>query len=124
MHIHSSCYWIDQFDGKKLCAWYDSNGLRLSYFPSAVENPMKTLTWTEIASRTDRLIRTGAYLSSEEVDAIRQHELKRIGEEIYFVFRDTIADMHKDIFNDRSFPNPFCSMSTCVEGIIPSIKLV
>ena len=89
-----------QFDGKKLCAWYDSNGLRLSYFPSAVENPMKTLTWTEIASRTDRLIRTGAYLSSEEVDAIRQHELKRIGEEIYFVFRDTIADMHKDIFND------------------------
>ena len=89
-----------QFDGKKLCAWYDSNGLRLSYFPSTVENPMKTLTWTEIASRTDRLIRTGAYLSSEEVDAIRQHELKRIGEEIYFVFRDTIADMHKDIFND------------------------
>ncbi|WP_302804203.1 DUF6908 domain-containing protein, partial [Eubacterium callanderi] len=89
-----------QFDGKKFSVWYDSDSLKLSYFPSAIENPMKTLTWTEIASRTDRLIRTGAYLSSEEVDAIREHELKRISKEIYFIFRDTIADMHKDIFND------------------------
>lgn len=87
-----------QFDGKKLSAWYDSNGLRLSYFPSAIENPMKTLSWTEIALRTDRLISTGTYLSSEEVDAIREHELKRISEEIYFIFRDTIADLHEDIF--------------------------
>lgn len=87
-----------QFDGKKLSAWYDSNGLRLSYFPSAIENPMKTLSWTEIALRTDRLISTGTYLSSEEVDAIREYELKRISEEIYFIFRDTIADLHEDIF--------------------------
>lgn len=87
-----------QFDGKKLSAWYDSNGLRLSYFPSAIENPMKKLSWTEIALRTDRLISTGIYLSSEEVDAIREYELKRISEEIYFIFRDTIADLHEDIF--------------------------
>lgn len=89
-----------QIDGKNLCAWYDADGLKLSYFPSAIENPMKTLPWTEIASRTDRLIRTGAYLSSEEVDAIREHELKRISEEVYFIFRDTIADMHLDVFHD------------------------
>lgn len=88
-----------QFDGKKLCAWYDSNGLRLSYFPSAIENPMKTLSWTEIASKTDRLIRTGAYLSSEEVDAIREHELRQISINIYYIFRDDVGDLHKDLLD-------------------------
>lgn len=88
-----------QIDGKKLCAWYDSNGLSLSYFPSAIENPMKSLTWREIASRTDRLIRTGSYLSSEEVDAIRAHDLERISTKLYFVFRDDVKDLHKDILD-------------------------
>ena len=99
-----------QIDGKKLCAWYDSNGLSLSYFPSAIENPMKSLTWREIASRTDRLIRTGSYLSSEEVDAIRAHDLERISTKLYFVFRDDVKDLHKDILDglDKRAGAPEC----------------
>ncbi|MEG0378217.1 MAG: hypothetical protein RR614_07025, partial [Eubacterium sp.] len=107
-------------EGKQLNVWYDGDGLNLTYFPSAIENPMKHLSWIEIASKTDRLIRKGIYLSAEECDQVREHVIKGVGDRIYFIFRDTINDLHQDVFADLESTNSAPDCITYFQNLIHS----
>lgn len=94
-------------DGRKISAWFTTDGIRIAEGDSVMEAGDATLlTWEQAATRTRELLDLGRYLPQKSLDQVDAKERDAIGEAIAYMERDCTVPffLEQDVFRD-GFPD-------------------
>ena len=85
-----------EVDGRKVCAWYDKEGVYLSNDISSKTNPMQILSWSNAAKRIEELIESSEYATNVEVAEAFSYERKELVEKLWYLKRDFADDLKEN----------------------------
>lgn len=83
-------------DEKRVCAWYDTDGIYLSRDISSRDNPMQIFSWEEAAIRIQALLDNGRYASNVEMLEAFYHERKELSEMLWYLKRDFAEERNRE----------------------------
>ena len=65
------------FDGRKVSAWWNSDGIRISYGDSANKNTAQLISWEDAAKRIDELLDLGRFAPKDTLLQMDKYERKK-----------------------------------------------
>lgn len=98
------------FDGRKVSAWWNNEGIRISYGDTANINTAQLISWEDAAKRIDELLDLGRYAPSSVLLQMRSYELKKAADAFWYMEKDLDYDEFpdlKDMFNEEWFKGGF-----------------
>ena len=82
-------------DGRKVSAWWNEQGIRISYGDSATTNTAQLLSWEDAAKRIDELLDLGRFAPKDTLLQMDKYERKKVA--------DAVWEMRRDL-NTEKFP--------------------
>ena len=76
------------YQGKSFVAWYDKEGIKLSYGTKARLSYGQLLSWQEVAERITAMLVQGEYATREDLAAVDTYERERIATDFVYMYRD------------------------------------
>ena len=77
--------------------WFDENGMSAAHGNSALEHTELKLSWEEIEKIIRSQVESGTYMDSTEAYMVDYYERKRITNQLYFFYRDSIGEFPKGL---------------------------
>lgn len=78
-------------DDNQIAAYYIDEGLQIAHGTSAKES-YTTISWEEVAKRTDELLQTGDFATKEELENALTFEREKIAESLWYLIHDLNAE--------------------------------
>lgn len=79
---------------ERVTARYDFDGIRIARGVSVERSDKSSLlTWKQIATRIQELLDMGQFMSQEELDQVREWELRDVAEKINLLYRDEFRNV-------------------------------
>ena len=85
------------FGEEQISVWFDENGMLAAHGNSALEHTELKLSWEEIEKIIRSQVEAGTYMDSTEAFMVDYYERKRIANQLYFFYRDSIGEFPKRI---------------------------
>ena len=83
------------FDGRKVSAWWNSGGIRISYGDSANKNTAQLISWEDAAKRIDELLDLGRFAPKDTLLQMDKYERKKVA--------DAVWEMRRNL-NTKDYP--------------------
>lgn len=80
------------FGEEQISVWFDENGMSAAHGNSALEHTELKLSWEEIEKIIRSQVESGTYMDSTEAYMVDYYERKRITNQLYFFYRDSIGE--------------------------------
>ena len=94
------------FDGRKVSAWWNSDGIRISYGDSANKNTAQLISWEDAAKRIDELLDLGRFAPKDTLLQMDKYERKKIADAVWEMRRNLNTEDYpelKEYFTDDVF---------------------
>lgn len=78
-------------DDNQIAAYYTDEGLQIAHGTSAKES-YTTISWEEVAKRTDELLETGEFATKEDLENALTFEREKIAESLWYLIHDLNAE--------------------------------
>ena len=85
------------FGEEQISVWFDENGMLAAHGNSALEHTELKLSWEEIEKIIRSQVEAGTYMDSTEAYMVDYYERKRITNQLYFFYRDSIGEFPKGL---------------------------
>lgn len=85
------------FGEEQISVWFDENGMSAAHGNSALEHTELKLSWEEIEKIIRSQVESGTYMDSTEAYMVDYYERKRITNQLYFFYRDSIGEFPKGL---------------------------
>ena len=98
------------FDGRKVSAWWNEQGIRISYGDSANTNTAQLLPWEDAAKRIDELLDLGRFAPKDTLLQMDKYEYKKAANTFWYMERDLNFDEYpelRNMFKDEWFKGGF-----------------
>ena len=74
---------------RRLCAWYDADGIHLSYGDRARYVPTaQVISWQEASQRVGQLLEEGRFASNVELTEAPAYERQRVAQSLWYLYSD------------------------------------
>lgn len=83
------------FDRRKVSAWWNSGGIRISYGDSANKNTAQLISWEDAAKRIDELLDLGRFAPKDTLLQMDKYERKKVA--------DAVWEMRRNL-NTKDYP--------------------
>ena len=83
------------FDGRKVSAWWNADGIRISYGDTANINTAQLISWEDAAKRIDELLDLGRFAPKDTLLQMDKYERKKAA--------DAVWEMHRNL-NTEDYP--------------------
>lgn len=83
------------FDGRKVSAWWNEEGIRISYGESANTNTAQLISWENAAKRIDELLDLGRFAPKETLLRMTDYEYEKVA--------NKFIDLNRNL-NDEDYP--------------------
>lgn len=83
------------FDGRKVSAWWNNEGIRISYGNTANINTAQLISWEDAAKRIDELLDLGRFAPKDTLLQMNKYERKKAA--------DAVWEMHRNL-NTEDYP--------------------
>ncbi len=108
------------FEGDPVSVWFDSSGVGIGYGMSAQENQIAAMDWREIEGVIRSMVENGSYMGANEAFLVDAVERERVSNDLYFFFRDGIAEIPESIpiqvYDHPESIQNFCEFLSTQEG--------
>lgn len=97
-------------DGRKVSAWWNEQGIRISYGDSANTNTAQLLPWEDAAKRIDELLDLGRFAPKDTLLQMDKYEYKKAANTFWYMERDLNFDEYpelRNMFKDEWFKGGF-----------------
>lgn len=97
-------------DGRKVSAWWNEQGIRISYGDSANTNTSQLLSWEDAAKRIDELLDFGRFAPKDTLLQMDKYEYKKAADTFWYMERDLNFDEYpelRNMFKDEWFKGGF-----------------
>ena len=97
-------------DGRKVSAWWNEQGIRISYGDSANTNTAQLLSWENAAKRIDKLLDLGRFAPKDTLLQMGKYEYKKAADTFWYMERDRNFDEYpelRNMFKDEWFKGGF-----------------
>ncbi len=97
-------------DGRKVSAWWNEQGIRISYGDSANTNTAQLLSWEDAAKRIDELLDLGRFAPKDTLLQMDKYEYKKAANTFWYMERDLNFDEYpelRNMFKDEWFKGGF-----------------
>ena len=85
------------FGEEQISVWFDENGMSAAHGNSALEHTELKLSWEEIEKIIRSQVESGTYMDSTDAYMVDYYERKRITNQLYFFYRDSIGEFPKGL---------------------------
>lgn len=85
------------FGEEQISVWFDEHGMSAAHGNSALEHTELKLSWEEIEKNIRSQVESGTYMDSMEAYMVDYCERKRIANQLYFFYRDSIGEFPKGL---------------------------
>ena len=85
------------FGEEQISVWFDENGMSAAHGNSALEHTELKLSWEEVEKIIRSQVESGTYMDSTEAYMVDYYERKRITNQLYFFYRDSIGEFPKGL---------------------------
>lgn len=68
------------FDGRKVSAWWNADGIRISYGDSANKNTAQLISWEDAAKRIDELLNLGRFAPKDTLLQMERYEYNKVAD--------------------------------------------
>lgn len=86
-------------DGRKVSAWWNEQGIRISYGDSANTNTAQLLPWEDAAKRIDELLDLGRFAPKDTLLQMDKYEYKKAANTFWYMERDLNFDEYPELRN-------------------------
>lgn len=100
------------FDGRKVSAWWNNEGIRISYGDTANKNTAQLISWEDAAKRIDELLDLGRFAPKDTLLQMESYEYKKAADTFWYTKRELnfddypeLREMFKDEWFDGGFPD-------------------
>ena len=83
------------FDGRKVSAWWNTDGIRISYGDRANTSTAQFITWTDAAKRIDELLDLGRFAPKDTLLQMSKYEYNKVA--------DRFIELNRNL-NDEKYP--------------------
>ena len=93
-------------DDKQISAWWNENGITISYGNTVETSNKHTLSWEDAARRIDELLDTGRFAPSNILLQIDDYIYTKTAENFWYMYKDLNYDDYpelRDLFTDKAF---------------------
>ena len=104
-------------DGRKVSAWWNEQGIRISYGDSANTNTAQLLSWEDAAKRIDELLDLGRFAPKDTLLQMDKYEYKKAANTFWYMERDLNFDEYPEL------RNMFKDEEECLDKMKIKIKL-
>ena len=87
------------FDERKVAAWWNNEGMRISYGSSTRDNFTQTLSWEDVARRIDELLDIGRFAPTDVLIQIPEYLYNRTADRFWDMKRDMNYDEYPELNN-------------------------
>ena len=94
------------FDGRKVTAWWNKDGMKISYGSSIRDNFTQELSWEDVARRIDELLDIGRFAPSNILLQIDDYIYTKTAQNFWYMYRDLNYDDYpelRELFTDKAF---------------------
>lgn len=85
------------FDGRKVSAWWNSDGIRISYGDSANKNTAELISWEDAAKRIDELLDLGRFAPKDTLLQMDKYERKKIADAVWEMRRNLNTEDYPEL---------------------------
>ena len=100
------------FDGRKVSAWWNADGIRISYGDTANINTAQLISWEDAAKRIDELLDLGRFAPKDTLLQMESYDYKKAADTFWYTKRELnfddypeLREMFKDEWFDGGFPD-------------------
>lgn len=93
-------------DDKQISAWWNEDGITISYGNTVETSKKHTLSWEDAAMRIDELLDMGRFASSNILLQIDDYIYTKTAENFWYMYKDLNYDDYpelRDLFTDKAF---------------------
>ena len=93
-------------DDKRISAWWNSDGITISYGDTVETGNKHHLSWEDVARRIDELLDMGRYASTDVLLQVDDFIYSKTAENFWFMYRDLNYEDYpelKDLFTNEAF---------------------
>lgn len=83
------------FDGRKVSAWWNTDGIRISYGDRANTSTAQLISWTDAAKRIDELLDLGRFAPKDTLLQMSKYEYNKVA--------DRFIELNRNL-NDEKYP--------------------
>ena len=83
------------FDGRKVSAWWNTDGIRISYGDRANTNTAQLISWTDAAKRIDELLDLGRFAPKDTLLQMSKYEYNKVA--------NRFIELNRNL-NDEKYP--------------------
>lgn len=83
------------FDGRKMSAWWNADGIRISYGDSVNKSNVQLISWENAAKRIDELLDLGRFAPKKMLLQMDKYEYNKVADSMWKMWRN---------LNTKSFP--------------------
>ena len=99
-------------DGRKVSAWWNTDGIRISYGDRANTSTAQLISWEDAAKRIDELLDLGRFAPKDTLLQMESYEYKKAADTFWYTKRELnfddypeLREMFKDEWFDGGFPD-------------------
>mgnify|MGYP002609185752 CR=1 FL=1 len=85
------------FDGRKVSAWWNSDGIRISYGDSANKNTAQLISWEDAAKRIDELLDLGRFAPKDTLLQMDKYERKKAADAVWEMRRNLNTEDYPEL---------------------------
>ena len=85
------------FDGRKVSAWWNSGGIRISYGDSANKNTAQLISWEDAAKRIDELLDLGRFAPKDTLLQMDKYERKKAADAVWEMRRNLNTEDYPEL---------------------------
>lgn len=85
------------FDGRKVSAWWNADGIRISYGDSANKNTAQLISWENAAKRIDELLNLGRFAPKDTLLQMDKYERKKVADAVWEMRRNLNTEDYPEL---------------------------
>ena len=85
------------FDGRKVSAWWNADGIRISYGDSANKNTAQLISWENAAKRIDELLDLGRFAPKDTLLQMDKYERKKVADAVWEMRRNLNTEDYPEL---------------------------
>ena len=85
------------FDGRKVSAWWNADGIRISYGDSANKNTAQLISWEDAAKRIDELLDLGRFAPKDTLLQMDKYERKKAADAVWEMRRNLNTEDYPEL---------------------------
>ena len=85
------------FDGRKVSAWWNADGIRISYGDSANKNTAQLISWENAAKRIDKLLDLGRFAPKDTLLQMESYEYNKVADAVWEMRRYLNTEIYPEL---------------------------